>query len=325
MIYLSIIIIVIICWSICILFLILNTKTTKRINNNNSNNINLNENDGLVLYLDATNLESYNVNNYETFYDIGTNSSNYLYSLNINSSNIASSNINSSNITSSNIASSNINSSNITSSSNQSNISIIWKDLSPSNNSIKLYNCSYSKEGGGSIIFNGNNSYGITINEEFNNFNYNNWTGIIWLKINSLESQFGGLLFQLNNSPDNYNFEFQWYVNKFIQYESTEQEYIDHSFLINEIKDLGWQQLVIVSTPENLIFYKNGIPIKNFSVQLNPNYGNKYFCIGNNLRELNNNNGLNAYISIIKIYNRALTSDMILNNYNTNKSKFDLN
>ena len=68
-----------------------------------------------------------------------------------------------------------------------------------------------------------------------------------------------------------------------------------------------------------LVFYINGVKDGVFS-NVSRTYGNSNLYLGDHRTEA----GFNGYLNMINIYNRVLTPEEMLENYNSEKRNFDL-
>jgi hypothetical protein len=94
----------------------------------------------------------------------------------------------------------------------------------------------------------------------------------------------------------------------------------------NPIDDNIWNNIVLTSDNINFIVYKNGTSIKS-SVIVNTNGGQNMSLIDFTLGTPNNSKGNFEFvgsIASVQVYNRALTSDEVLQNYNAQKGRFGL-
>lgn len=212
-----------------------------------------------------------------------------------------------------------------------------WKDLTINNNNANLINgAAFNTGNGGYISCDGNSQYIEIPNNSLYNFGTGNFTIEYWFRktqttvgtgydniwgVNKWTS--GGDLpnsdwaLSIGNgtggNQDNYAFTFSSGTAIFTTGESTE------SLIINKV-----YQLIGMKNGTNLQVYLNGVlkmDVKPFTLLSNTvvNYTNKNIRI--------NNSYLNSFYTkadnfIVRIYNRALSAQEVLKNYNYDKDRF---
>lgn len=195
-----------------------------------------------------------------------------------------------------------------------------WNDLSGNGSNVTLTNTTFSSANGGSIVFNGTNSYA--------NFNANIGstsavTVEMWVKTNSLKAPTGAMYFGFNMYD-------AWTANGNIGYNTAGGDH--YGFPSSKVDYYGiegaWRHLVFVmhaGAKTNNKIYVNGesqilSQIQGTFSALNSNFNSGAGRISSWLYD--QNWLINMNLANFKIYNRELTQQEITNNFNANKSKF---
>jgi hypothetical protein len=190
--------------------------------------------------------------------------------------------------------------------------STTWRDLSRSNNNGTLINGpTFNTGSGGSIVFDGIDDYvisNLTKTQIGNNLTLN-----IWIKFNDLQTNKGIL-----QIADNLNDGVPWILLQRTTNTSI-RWYLDGNYRItNNIDNLKYFNLTLTYDGTVWIVYVNSIPNGSYTGGLG-SYSGNFTWLGN---------GYNGYsscnISQTLIYNRALSSQEILQNYNATKTRFGL-
>ena len=196
--------------------------------------------------------------------------------------------------------------------------STTWFDVSGNNNSGSLVNGpTFNTGSGGNIVFDGVDDY-INFGNVLN-IGLSDWTVSAW--INSTIAHFGRVVAKNNSSADGWfigvenNEKFVIGINGTYGFSST-----------YNYSTAGWVHLVGVwnrtgfaTLYANSVFLGN---IVNISSQSSTNLQTSF-----NLRISSRDSGggfFNGNISNVQVYNRALTADEVLQNYNAQKSRFGL-
>ena len=201
-----------------------------------------------------------------------------------------------------------------------------WKDLSRTAGSGSLVNGpTYNSANGGSIVFDGVDDYvNLTTSTIFTNSSYTIET---WQKMTSFDlSNFRTSVSVLGQGP---NFtgkiiSIRWYQDpdtlaSYIAVENRNQSFItttDNSFNLNT-----WYQVIFTYNYSNNIgiVYINGV--QNISDVFTPFVGtNSTIQLG----ALSSNFNWYGNIAVNRFYNRALSAQEVLQNYNANKNRFGL-
>jgi hypothetical protein len=194
--------------------------------------------------------------------------------------------------------------------------STTWNDMSGGGNTGTLTNGpTFSSANGGSIVFDGTNQYGNTLTNNFA-VGSNSKSLQVWFKQNvsgtvdvicgygtSVTAQFFGLYYDASNRIVFWGYNSADYVTSYI------------------ISTNVWYNVAITYISPTVYIYVNGVLIgqNNYTA----NTGTAYSMIGANTTG-GPSNYLHGSISNIQIYNRALSTSEILQNYNAQKSRFNL-
>jgi hypothetical protein len=195
-----------------------------------------------------------------------------------------------------------------------------WKDLSGNgNNGILIDGPTYNSSNGGSILFDGSNDYvncsGTTTNVSLGSIEV--WTKIATLGDAAARVMVGrtntaaGTFNILKSIDDKIIFRFR--ITNDTQYEA----------ISNNVATTQWSHYVgTYNGTIGLIYVNTQLQTTQVSVSgvLNTS-GTLIFNIG---RNTNGSAYFNGNISIVKIYNRALSASEVLQNYNAQKSRFGL-
>ena len=205
-----------------------------------------------------------------------------------------------------------------TSSLNQNDLST-WNDLSSSNNDISLVtgftrnsytlnsDPSFSSDNGGSIIFNDDAAYRKST---FSNFSGNAFTVSIWIKT----SQTSGRLFSVARSPSSYGKQMILWLT------SSKVGIYGASNSMNTVNDNTWKFITIVRNSGTYKYYINNSLDVTKTGQDSKTFNSNDLVIGWDYR--NNNSGFEGNLGAVFFYNTDLTTDQVVNNYNTTKSRY---
>jgi len=187
-----------------------------------------------------------------------------------------------------------------------------WTDISYRGNNGTLTNGpTYSSANGGSIVFDGVNDYTlINLSKETIG---STLTISIWVSCIGAQTSVG--IFQVANGLTDTN---PWILLQRTN-STTVSWYLNAQYRItNTISDSSYTNLTLTYNGTTWIVYKNGISNGNYVGDLGSFFGNSIWL----------GNGYNGYfsgnIAQVSIYNRALTADEILQNYNALKGRFGL-
>ena len=193
----------------------------------------------------------------------------------------------------------------------------IWSDLSRNNNNGTLINGpTFNSSNGGSIVFDGVNDY---VNVGNSVSLTNSFTINIWCRINSTS---GGNILGFYNSVSPFN---GWGLG-FSQspFLGSQLNFWDGNGWQNPnivVVDSNWKNIsVVISSVYLLSFYINGSFITSIQASTISSY-NGIKAIGSRSDGLGRMLGNIAQVSI---YNRVLSAQEVLQNYNATKSRFGL-
>lgn len=177
----------------------------------------------------------------------------------------------------------------------------------------------YSSANGGSILFDGVNDYGRVTNVGLTGNITISFT--FWGKVLTNPSADGGMVLYGTQGTSNqvagiYYRNSDSYV-RFTAWGSTGVDYAT-GFL----KDFNiWHYWSLVYNGSTVLIYRDGVPDPNGAQTRSLNFTTSVFEFGG---ATNNNSYLNQNISNTSIYNRILSANEILQNFNAQKSRFGL-
>ena len=184
-----------------------------------------------------------------------------------------------------------------------------WTDLSGNSNNGTLTNGpTYNSANGGSIIFNGSNNY-VSLGNPVS-LNVLNFTIGIWIKANSF-TNYQNPIFKGDNTQGQYGLIINSSGNWGIQPNS--------GFITDPISTGIWYYFIGTYDGTNITAYRNAIQKAQYSIA-QTNHGS-LVTIG---ADTVNNRYFNGYIGGAQIYNRALSSIEVTQNYNATKTRFGL-
>lgn len=193
-----------------------------------------------------------------------------------------------------------------------------WSDLSGNSNTGTLTNGpTFNSSNGGCIVFNGINNYvSIPNNSSFNVTD--NITVEMWVRLETTQSSNLGFLIKYSNG---YLFYVTNDANRRFRFDSRNGDgtYYTTTGTTN-IQDGVWKYLVAQKGGLSYKVYVNGLlegsttanTVGDISGNVNLNLGT------------DGSTYLNGRIGIFKIYNRVLSADEVLQNYNSTKARFGL-
>lgn len=201
-----------------------------------------------------------------------------------------------------------------------------WKDISGNGNTGTLVGPnglpSYSSANGGSIVFDGTDDY-ILYDKQISLVNTNKFTMCSWMKrnlsnslviIGQIETLTNDVTFELWSDGNAY-FEVGNGSNSFgfVSNTSTSWQYLSMSFDGTQTGNSNRLKAYINGVLQ-ILTYNLTIPSSTGTVNTNLNIG----------AYLPGNNYSNGNISNVQIYNRALSSTEILQNYNATRARFGI-
>lgn len=196
----------------------------------------------------------------------------------------------------------------------------VWYDRSGNGYNGTLVNgVGYSN---GGMVFDGVDDYislGTSANLKFTT----NFTVALWIKFNSLngiqtiisnnETGGYGIIANLNGT----RLETWYYISG--NYYKAGEEMVNYN-------TSSWFNVVATYDNSNIRFYRNGNLIQTVPITGSVTTTSEPLIVGSNPRSGGTlfSDYLNGLISVVQIYNRALTQEEVLQNYNANKSRFGL-
>jgi len=204
-----------------------------------------------------------------------------------------------------------------------------WTDLSGNGNNGTLVNGpTYSSANGGTIIFDGTNDYvGFTNPSTIRNQNFTvsiwfnpgiqNATVITIIDFDHVSSQ--GWVIQSEDATTNRYYYFAWYDGT--QYQPTGGGGFGSGKGI-QITTSAWQNITYSKNGTTLFGYKNGSQVYSGTASS----GNVFYLSnrGMQIAAQSLSRNFNASIPNALIYNRPLSDEEVLQNYNAQKSRFGL-
>ena len=188
-----------------------------------------------------------------------------------------------------------------------------WYDISSTNvNSTLTNGPTYSTNGGGSILLDGVDDY-IPTNSTVSLTA--NWTVEAWFNLTSYP-----VLANVFSTA----YGEGWYASSLFGGGKTIGWYLDsgwRSTAGNLYTTNQWYHLVAIVSGKNHYYYLNGVQVFSYTTNNTPSsvtFGNFGRIYGANQRYFP------GYIALGRCYNRALTADEVLQNYNAQKSRFGL-
>ena len=193
----------------------------------------------------------------------------------------------------------------------------IWTDLSLNSNNGTLQNgTTYSSANGGTLVFDGINDYVNTPLNLFPSGTQDRTTQIWFKKTNTGTTD---VIFGYGGSVNGTTFgSFIVGTNEIFFWGQNLDTNIGYTITTNV-----WYNLAFTLTSGVLIAYINGIQVFTFTPSISTTTGfGSQSGIGANINFLGGANFWHGNISIYMIYNRALTSSEVLQNFNANKSRY---
>ena len=217
-----------------------------------------------------------------------------------------------------------------------------WNDLSSSDNNFAIKNgvVSYSSDGGGSLLFDGNDYFCI---ESISDLNTTNLTISLWIKATSVSNivqgseRYNGVLAQLARTPTSILNEFQFTIRN----NTGKLSFWDHDGAFRFSNSSGYSNSSVYENPNTwkfVTFTKDGVNGKYYindtldgtkTASGNVNYLSDWFCIGRDYRHdpdmpsgKSLTLGFEGYIGAVYVYSSTLSANQVAGNYNATKSRY---
>jgi len=205
--------------------------------------------------------------------------------------------------------------------------SLVWNDLSKNQNNGSLISGSvYTGSAGGAIYFDGVNDYvdcGVTNLTLSANITLSAWIN------QSILTGYGNIITKEGSTIADLDYGFTTSVGGNLYFWFYNGGYKIHETFTNNINqtDTWYNVAAVFSDTNNTVqLYANGIQIYNQpeTTSMVSHTNSKLFVGWRNSFYAVNRQLFKGNISIVQIYNRALTPSEVLQNYNAQKSKFGL-
>jgi hypothetical protein len=187
----------------------------------------------------------------------------------------------------------------------------------------------FSSANNGSFFFDGTNDYIEVSNSNLLAFGTNPFTIDFWLYSTYVHT--GGALYRtILSSYDNYNGIYQTYfflglfnngstLNNFVSFLNSQSGNLmlplGASINVNE-----WTNVTFTRIDNNLVCYKNGVSVST-AVSANNFSGTRNAKISGGVEQINTFQGS---ISLMKLYNRALSATEVMQNFNAMRERYNL-
>jgi hypothetical protein len=192
--------------------------------------------------------------------------------------------------------------------------SATWNDISRGGNNGTLINGPIFNTGsGGSIVFDGNNDYGII--PQNTAFDFNTFTCAAWIRTPTN----GRCISFIGGALSGYKYYFGIHTNNALRINYDNVAAINGTI---NVATNNWVYVTITYSSPTTVLYVNGtadLTSTAMSGSLKTLNGATYMG-----STLGNTEFFSGSISQTSIYNRALTSQEVLQNYNSLKSRFNL-
>jgi hypothetical protein len=195
--------------------------------------------------------------------------------------------------------------------------STTWRDLSGNNNSGSLVNGpTFSSANGGSIVFDGSNNYVNIDNTPSINLEASSFSLEVWAYNNNLDTNTWRTVITKNRAGAGGGTILGIWRNNLGGWHFRNNQSANTSALATPN---AWSYLCLTvnSSTTTAVGYVNAVSSVSFT-SIGTNGTNPYLIGGWGLEHFNGN------ISNIKLYNRALSAAEVLQNYNAQKSRFNL-
>jgi hypothetical protein len=197
-----------------------------------------------------------------------------------------------------------------------------WYDISGNGLTGALTNGpTYDSANKGSIVFDGSDDY-VDLGDVLDISS--NFTLSVWFKGNASQQTFVGIVSK-DGSGNFGNYGIYGDSNSdyvrfgFYDTGGTQREVSDSSY--SDIKSGNWVNYIGTYDSSELKLYRNGVGISSASVNTTPQTNNNSLTIGTRIA---NSYEFNGNISSVQIYNRALSSTEIQQNFNALRGRYGI-
>lgn len=196
-----------------------------------------------------------------------------------------------------------------------------WNDLTYSLNQFELINGNgYTGSNGNGIVLDGTDDYLITTEAKGLPLGASSRTISIWTKFSTLTNNF----VQIGSAPE------QRYIFEVYDVSGTVYLYTDGVNGANNLTISGsevpslnvWNNLVFMNDGQNWKYFLNGELKKSGTFPVTLNTGGNKVIIGK--RDDYPSNTVNGTVSVVSIYNRALSNDEVKQNFNAQRKRFGI-
>ena len=200
----------------------------------------------------------------------------------------------------------------------------IWNDLIESNNGTLTNGPTFDTNNGGSIVFDGSDDYiDFQNNPSLLFLGTSPYTLSVWVNITSTTNLFHGIINRESGVVRNgYNMWFFQNIDTIAiaseRFAGTGQKVAFVLLPTNQCIN-NWNQFTATFDGTNLKFYANGVFSNGMEATGNITNTTKTLEVGRRQSDYGN-----CKISNVKIYDKSLSSDEVLRNYNTLKGRFGL-
>ena len=189
---------------------------------------------------------------------------------------------------------------------------IIWTDISGTEQNIELVNSPTFTSGTPAYFtFNGSDQFGVGNGEVLSSTSY---TKSVWFYLNGYADN------NLVSSDTGGHFMFMAGGNKIYCGHANWGNYTAYPSTADISLSTWYNATLTFNTTDGMVLYINGIQDSTYTAEKTAHGGDN----STNIATFGGGNLLNGRISKIYCYNRSLTSNEVLQNYNFDKSKFGL-
>ena len=193
-----------------------------------------------------------------------------------------------------------------------------WADLSGNTNHGELVNgVGYDSGNGGSLTFDGSND-GVYISHNSKLNISSDFTIEGWVWWNQHKNYSSLLVKGPGGSGGLFNYSFFFYETNIVVGFGNGTGYVTNGIGISNVPINKWHHILGTFDGFNLNFYINGNLINNVTTTAIPNQNS------DNLNIIQTQYSIDGKVAIAKLYNRALTADEVLQNFNATRGRFGI-